>query len=71
MGALLPAPHDPRFVEDSKVPGDAGLVNIDATEDIAHASLAAPQRFDNSPPSRVGDRLEEGVNLHYCVYTQS
>ena len=52
VGAHL---HDPRLRQDPQVPGNAGLVNVHAFDDVADGAFARLHRLDDTKAGWIGE----------------
>ena len=54
--------HDARVRKDAQMPGDAGLVDVHALDEIAHSALARPDCLDQTKSGRIRKGMED-LNL--------
>ena len=60
--------HESSLLKDAKVPRNAGLVDVDAIDDVIDLLLAYTQSFEDVSSSRIGQGLEN-IKLHRRIYT--
>jgi hypothetical protein len=65
---VWPDLNETRFVQNPKVPRNAGLVDRNVVDDVVHGQLTIPKDFDDPETRGVGECLNR-ANMHREIYT--
>ncbi len=59
--------YEASFVQDAKMPRDAGLVDVDPIDDVVYRVPTAPKHLNNVAAGGVGESLKD-VEMHARTY---
>ena len=65
--ALRPDLDESGLAQNPQVPGHAGLVDVDALDDVVHRALAVTQDVDDAAARRIREDFER-VDMHDYTY---